>query len=110
MAPLEAISKRKMPALATISTTLSEDGTTLTLHAPGMAPLVLSTDIPAADFGGGADRGAGRGGAAGAASPAALGYEEAEVRVEASGRSTTSGGGWYLGSLDARLHVATGRV
>ena len=44
----EALSQRKLPALGAITTTLSEDGASLTLSTPnGDKPLVLATDAAA---------------------------------------------------------------
>lgn len=78
VAALEAISKRKMPALATISVALGP--TSLTLTAEGMPPLELP-------LGEAAYRG------------------EEDVRVECSGKSTTSGGGWSFGFIAGKAHA-----
>mmetsp|Transcript_50268 Transcript_50268/g.92889 ORF Transcript_50268/g.92889 Transcript_50268/m.92889 type:complete len:396 (+) Transcript_50268:61-1248(+) len=77
----EAISKRKMPALAKIVVSLSADLSQLHLAAPGMAKLSIPTACSAYDA-------------------------EADVKVECSGRSTTTGGGWSFGYIQAKQSSA----
>ena len=86
VAAREAISKRKLPALATVSVAFvtDDDGApAIELSAEGMA---APCRVPL-----------------GAAAYAA----EAEVTVECSGRSTTAadGGGWRLGAIAGRAHA-----
>jgi uncharacterized protein YcbX len=66
----EAISQRKLPALATVEVSISADGAVLLLNAPGMP----QAEVPIAH----------------------------EVEVQASGVSTTSDGGWWLGATTAK--------
>jgi len=76
----EAISKRKVPALATVTVQIVSEGAELLLEAPGMEALRLPTSTEAYS-------------------------NERGGRVECSGRSTTQGdAGWYLGSIDAWQH------
>jgi len=81
VAKLEAISKRKLPVLATIEVTIVDDGMGLLLEAPGMEPLWLPASSESYT-------------------------SEASARVECSGRSTTQGdAGWWLGTIDAWHHA-----
>ena len=73
----EAISQRKMPFLANVTVALSQDLQTLTLSAPGMPDISIPTSLEAFQ-------------------------SEADVRVECSGKSTTSGQGWSLGFIDCK--------
>ncbi|KAL1529920.1 hypothetical protein AB1Y20_000848 [Prymnesium parvum] len=76
-APLEALSKRKLPPLATIRVSLCPDARAVELQAEGMEPLRLPVDEPS-------------------------GGAEEEAYVECSGRSTThEGAGWSLGHIAA---------
>ena len=85
VAAREAISKRKLPALATISVAFTDDGgaPAIELSAEGMA---APCRVPLG----------------------AAAYEsESEVTVECSGRSTTAadGGGWRLGAVAGHAHA-----
>eukprot|EP00911_Craspedida_sp_UC1_P000632 UC1_evm1s486 len=79
----EAISKRKLPALATITTAFGADRREIVLHAPGMPELRLPT--------------------------AEVEYANAEdLEVKCSGRSTTAAnaGGWSFGSIPGKISAA----
>lgn len=76
----EAISQRRMPSLAKIAVAFSEDRTLLLLDAPGMPRIAVPTALE--------------------------GYSSEEaLRVECSGKSTTTGGGWSLGFVEAKAHA-----
>lgn len=81
IARCEAVSQRKLPALATVEVSMAADSSLLRLNAPGMPTLELPTDAKAYDA-------------------------EPMVMVQASGVSTTDGGGWWLGQQAARQSTA----
>ena len=81
VARCEAISQRKLPILATINVTFNGDSSALLVNAPGMRQL----EVPTA--------------------PSAY-ASEPMVQVQASGVSTTTDGGWWLGAAECRQNTA----